>query len=74
MAEKQEKTDQLQDLTRKQLLELEREQKTRAQRWLDLVVWLLPLLCGAVGCWSISCSPITARTATPWCIWCFWRC
>ena len=37
-------TKELQNLTRKQLLELERKKKTKLQLWADLIVFFLPFL------------------------------
>ena len=44
----------LQELTKKQLLELEREKKSKLQRWMDLVIWLLPFLGGLAAVLELS--------------------
>lgn len=49
MLEYQVEPKKVQDLTRKQLLELEREKKSKFQRWIDLVIWLLPFLGGLIS-------------------------
>lgn len=66
MLENQENSTQLQDLTRKQLLELEREKKTKTQRWLDLVVWLLPFLGGLIAILEYTLLPDNSRNKVPW--------
>ncbi len=55
----------LQDLTRKELAELEREKKTKLQRWMDLVIWLLPFLGGVVAILEYALLPDNSRNANP---------
>ena len=40
---------QLENLTRKQLLELERKKKTKLQLWADLLIFFLPFVGGLVA-------------------------
>ena len=53
----------LQNLTRKQLLELERKKKTRFQLWMDLVIWLLPFVGGLVAVLEYKLIPDNSRNA-----------
>lgn len=55
----------LQNLTRKELVELEREKKTKLQRWMDLVIWLLPFLGGVVAILEYTLLPDNSRNANP---------
>lgn len=65
MLEKQAGTQQIQDLTRKQLLELERAKKSKVQRWLDLVIWLLPFLGGVISIWEYTTIPDNSINRNP---------
>ena len=56
---------QLQDLTRKQLLELEREKKTKLQLWLDLLIWLSPFLGGLVSILEYTQIPDNSLNRNP---------
>ena len=56
---------QLQDLTRKQLLELEREKKTKLQLWLDLLIWLSPFLGGLVSILEYTRIPDNSLNRNP---------
>ncbi|MGM9588584.1 MAG: ABC transporter permease [Faecousia sp.] len=58
-------TNNLQNLTRKQLLELERKKKTRLQLWLDLIIWLLPFAAGVVAILEYTLIPDNSRNANP---------
>ena len=58
-------TKDLQNLTRKQLLELERKKKTRFQLWMDLVIWLLPFVGGIVAVLEYKLIPDNSRNANP---------
>ena len=42
-------TTPVQSLTRQQLLDLERKKKTKAQLWLDMLIYLLPFVGGIVA-------------------------
>ena len=44
-----EQATQLDKLTRQQLKELEEKQKTRLEKWLDLLLVLLPFICGGIA-------------------------
>lgn len=55
----------LQNLTRKELVELEREKKTKLQRWMDLVIWLLPFLGSVVAILEYTLLPDNSRNANP---------
>ena len=58
-------TKDLQNLTRKQLLELERKKKSKVQLWLDMIIWLLPFLGGAVAILEYTQLPDNSRNANP---------
>ncbi|MGM9662465.1 MAG: ABC transporter permease [Oscillospiraceae bacterium] len=66
MAANQVETKQLQNLTRKQLLELERVKKSKFQLWMDLVIWLLPFLGGAVAVLEYTQIPDNSINRNPW--------
>jgi len=58
-------TKELQNLTRKQLLELERKKKTKLQLWADLIVFFLPFLGGLVAILEYKLIPDNSRNANP---------
>ena len=58
-------TKQVQTLTRQQLLNLERKKKTRFQRWMDLVICLLPFLAGVIAVLEYTRIPDNSRNANP---------
>ena len=55
----------LQELTKKQLLELEREKKSKLQRWMDLVIWLLPFLGGLAAVLEYTQIPDNSMNRNP---------
>ena len=58
-------TKQVQTLTRQQLLNLERKKKTKFQRWMDLVICLLPFVTGLLAIWEYITIPDNSRNANP---------
>ncbi|MGM9619711.1 MAG: ABC transporter permease [Oscillospiraceae bacterium] len=66
MAANQVETKQLQNLTRKQLLELERVKKSKFQLWMDLVIWLLPFLGGVIAVLEYTQIPDNSINRNPW--------
>ena len=63
--EKTTDTKQVQTLTRQQLLNLERKKKTRFERWMDLIICILPFLAGGVAIWEYVTIPDNSRNANP---------
>ena len=58
-------TKDLQNLTRKQLLELERKKKTKLQLWADLIIFFLPFLGGLIAVLEYKMIPDKGRNANP---------
>ena len=58
-------TKQVQTLTRQQLLNLERKKKTRFQRWMDLIICLLPFVAGLIAVLEYTKIPDNSRNANP---------
>ena len=58
--------EQLSSLNRRQLKELEEKEKTRAQKTLEAIVMLLPILCGAVALVEYLVIPNKSRNWKPW--------
>ena len=56
----------LSGLNRRQLKELEEKEKTPAQKTAELVVMLLPLLCGGVALCEYLLLPDNSRNRNPW--------
>ena len=65
MQAQQNETGNLQELTRRQLLELEREKKTKLQLWLDLIIWLLPFAAGIVAVLEYTQIPDNSMNRNP---------
>ena len=65
MQAQQNETGNLQELTRRQLLELEREKKTKLQLWLDLIIWLLPFAAGVVAILEYTQIPDNSMNRNP---------
>ena len=65
MQAQQNETGNLQELTRRQLLELEREKKTKLQLWLDLIIWLLPFAAGVVAVLEYTQIPDNSMNRNP---------
>ena len=64
--EKNTTVEQLSSLNRRQLKELEEKEKTRAQKTLEAIVMLLPILCGAVALVEYLVIPNKSRNWKPW--------
>ncbi|MBP1581093.1 MAG: ABC transporter permease [Oscillospiraceae bacterium] len=56
---------QLDKLTRQQLKELEQREKTRGQKFLDLIIVLLPIVCGCVAMAEYHYVPNNSPNANP---------
>ena len=56
---------QLENLTRKQLLELERKKKTKLQLWADLLIFFLPFVGGLIAVLEYKLIPDKSRNANP---------
>ena len=65
MASNTSETKDLQNLTRKQLLELERKKKTKLQLWADLIVFFLPFIGGLIAVLEYKLIPDNSRNANP---------
>ena len=64
--EKSGTTEQLSNLNRRQLKELEEKEKTPAQKTLEAIVMLLPILCGAIALIEYLVIPNKSRNWKPW--------
>ena len=58
-------TNQLQNLTRAQLKELEQKQLTPVQRFFELIIMILPLVCGLIAILEYTLIPNNSRNANP---------
>lgn len=56
----------LSGLNRRQLKELEEKEKTPAQKTAEVIVMLLPLLCGCIAMAEYVILPNKSRNAKPW--------
>lgn len=56
---------QLDKLTRQQLRELEEKQKTRGQKFLDLIIVLLPIVCGLIAMAEYHFVPDNSSNSNP---------
>ena len=65
-SEKNTTVEQLSSLNRRKLKELEEKEKTRAQKTLEGIVMLLPILCGAVALVEYLVIPNKSRNWKPW--------
>ena len=61
--------NQLQNLTRQQLKELEQKKLTPVQRFFELIIMILPLVCGIIAILEYKLIPDNSRNATPMCTW-----
>lgn len=58
-------TNQLDQLTRQQLKELEEKEKTRGQKIYDWIIRLLPILCGGIAVWEYQMIPDGIPNSNP---------
>ena len=58
-------TNQVQKLTRAQLKELEQKKLTPVQRFFELIIMILPLVCGLVAIAEYQLIPDNSRNANP---------
>lgn len=65
MPEHQSEPKQLHELTRKQLFELERAEKSKFQLWLDLIILLLPFLGGVIAILEYTRLPDNSMNRNP---------
>ena len=59
-------TTPVQSLTRQQLLDLERKKKTKAQLWLDMLIYLLPFVGGIAAVLEYTQVPDNSLNRNPW--------
>ena len=57
--------NQLQNLTRQQLKELEQKKLTPVQRFFELIIMILPLVCGIIAILEYKLIPDNSRNANP---------
>ena len=57
--------NELQKLTRQQLKDLERKELTPLQRFFELIIMILPLLCGIIAILEYTLIPDNSRNANP---------
>ncbi len=56
----------LSGLTRRQLKELEEKEKTPAQKTVEAIIMILPLLCGCIAMAEYVILPNNSRNSKPW--------
>ena len=57
---------QLSELTKQQLIELEKKEQTKSQKTIEIIVMILPVICGIAALTEYLALPNNSRNGKPW--------